>query len=238
MASDPFHNGFGMMTVHGTRKPVWRAFELLARAGTSRLAVSGDVSSNSNSSVSVFATIGDGDVGASSSSSSRTLQFFVANYHRLERVEKFACNRRTLSCERRPAGTYSDEALCSANCHALTGLLDPNATRRPSPNKPPPPAPSAVLCPPRTLTLTVKHAAGTALPAVAMAHRIDAAHANPQAEWVRLGAPTYPNQTALSALDAASEMQAEQLPVVRASDTTSTITVTLASYSAMRIILG
>ena len=31
----------GMMTVTGTRKPVWRAFELLMDAGTERLEVTG-----------------------------------------------------------------------------------------------------------------------------------------------------------------------------------------------------
>lgn len=39
MASEPFHNGFGMMTMQGTRKPVWRAFEMLMGAGAKRLPV-------------------------------------------------------------------------------------------------------------------------------------------------------------------------------------------------------
>ncbi len=32
MQAAPFHNGYGMMTMHGTRKPVWRAFQV--RFGT------------------------------------------------------------------------------------------------------------------------------------------------------------------------------------------------------------
>ena len=37
----PFHGGFGLMTVHGTPKPAYRAFELLHGAGMQRLAVDG-----------------------------------------------------------------------------------------------------------------------------------------------------------------------------------------------------
>lgn len=45
--------------VTGTRKPVWRAFELLAGAGTRRLAVSGGVSpAEPDATVSVLATVG------------------------------------------------------------------------------------------------------------------------------------------------------------------------------------
>ena len=36
-----FHNGYGMMTMQGTRKPSWRAFEALHGAGTRRLPVTG-----------------------------------------------------------------------------------------------------------------------------------------------------------------------------------------------------
>jgi xylan 1,4-beta-xylosidase len=39
--SVPFHGGFGLMTIHGIPKPVYRAFELLHRLGTERLVVDG-----------------------------------------------------------------------------------------------------------------------------------------------------------------------------------------------------
>jgi xylan 1,4-beta-xylosidase len=39
--SVPFHGGFGLLTLHGIAKPVYRAFELLHRLGEERLAVSG-----------------------------------------------------------------------------------------------------------------------------------------------------------------------------------------------------
>src|SRR5207248_1412002 len=37
----PFHGGFGLLTIHGVRKPVYRAFELLHRLGVARLLVDG-----------------------------------------------------------------------------------------------------------------------------------------------------------------------------------------------------
>jgi xylan 1,4-beta-xylosidase len=39
--SEPFHGGFGLLTLHGVPKPTYRAFELLHALGTERLAVTG-----------------------------------------------------------------------------------------------------------------------------------------------------------------------------------------------------
>jgi xylan 1,4-beta-xylosidase len=39
--SVPFHGGFGLLTVHGIAKPVYRAFQLLHEAGDERLVVDG-----------------------------------------------------------------------------------------------------------------------------------------------------------------------------------------------------
>lgn len=39
--SVPFHGGFGLLNLHGIRKPAYRAFELLHRLGTERLFVDG-----------------------------------------------------------------------------------------------------------------------------------------------------------------------------------------------------
>ncbi|HTU93452.1 MAG TPA: hypothetical protein VMF69_25455, partial [Gemmataceae bacterium] len=38
----PFHGGFGLLTLHGVPKPVYRAFELLHRLGEERLPVEGE----------------------------------------------------------------------------------------------------------------------------------------------------------------------------------------------------
>ena len=40
MPSQPFHGGFGLLTLHGVPKPVYRAFQLLHRSGEQRLPVS------------------------------------------------------------------------------------------------------------------------------------------------------------------------------------------------------
>src|SRR6185503_15941750 len=37
----PFHGGFGLLNLHGIRKPAYRAFELLHQLGTNRLRVDG-----------------------------------------------------------------------------------------------------------------------------------------------------------------------------------------------------
>src|SRR5262249_43812382 len=39
--SVPFHGGFGLLTLHGVRKPAYRAFQLLHRLGDERLPVEG-----------------------------------------------------------------------------------------------------------------------------------------------------------------------------------------------------
>ena len=39
LPSRPFHGGFGLLTLHGVPKPVYRAFQLLHRAGDGRLSV-------------------------------------------------------------------------------------------------------------------------------------------------------------------------------------------------------
>lgn len=41
LPSKPLHGSFGLLTLHGVPKPIYRAFELLHRAGEERLAVSG-----------------------------------------------------------------------------------------------------------------------------------------------------------------------------------------------------
>ncbi|MGA8278320.1 MAG: hypothetical protein WB784_09005 [Rhodanobacteraceae bacterium] len=41
-SSVPFHGGFGLLTIHGIAKPAYRAFQLLSRLGSERLAVDGD----------------------------------------------------------------------------------------------------------------------------------------------------------------------------------------------------
>ena len=93
---------------------------MLAGAGTQRFPVSGFVSpATSNSTISILATDGGGGTAG--------LQLFVANWHRLGSVERFSCNKALGHCVPDHSGSYTDEALCNANCgHATAVLADAN----------------------------------------------------------------------------------------------------------------
>ncbi len=56
LPSMPFHGSFGLLTIHGVPKPVYRAFELLHRAGEERLAVTGERAAGEHPTVEVLAT--------------------------------------------------------------------------------------------------------------------------------------------------------------------------------------
>ena len=211
MRSAPFHNGYGMMTMQGTRKPVWRAFQALKGAGTKRHAVAAVM----NSSVSVLAT--DGGGGALDA------QAFVANWHRVD-AQRYSCKKQG-QCAEDPHGSFTDEALCNENCNpaGVAALLDRGH----------------VLLDARNVTLTVKHAAlpAAAMPSTVTAFRIDATHANPQALWNSWGSPQYVTKAQVDSLDAASQVVPEKLPLTRVSDTESTVMLVLPSYSAVHIVM-
>jgi hypothetical protein len=220
-----------MMTVQGTRKPVWRAFEQLMKAGTRRVNVTGFVSpADGASTVSVLATREDapapGTVG---------LQLFVANYHRLGDVATYACHQAQQQCVADPNGAYTDEALCNAHCGGGASARLPAAAggRARTGGG----AGALRNCPPANVTLTVKHAAGAAMPPTATARRIDSKHANPQQKWIGLGSPKYPTKAQLAAMDAASETAPEQVPLVRISDTESALSFSMEPYSTIHFAL-
>ena len=52
-----------------------------------------------------------------------------------------------------------------------------------------------------------------------------------------MGSPTYPNASQIATLDKASEVAPESVAVAKVSVTESTITVTLAPYSAVHVAL-
>jgi len=214
-----------MMTVQGTRKPVWRAFQALAGAGTKRHAV--EAGSTAGSTVSVLAT--DGGGGALDA------QLFVANWHRVD-AQRYSCDAKQGTCAEDKHGGFTDEALCDENCgpagdgrRAAAAVLDGLAWSSSSP----------ALRDARNVTLTVKHAAlpASALPATVTAFRIDDTHANPQALWDSWGAPQYVTKVQVASLDAASQVVPEVLPLARVSDTESTVTLLLPSYSAVHIVM-
>ena len=249
MRSAPFHNGYGMMTVQGVRKPVWRAFEALEGAGSTRYAVAGV---DPTSTISVLAT--DGGGGALG------VQAYVANWHRVD-AERFSCSKAQGQCVKDPHGEFTDEALCNANCHG-------SGKRQSLPSQPPRGrlASSAVEKAEaeeeedtetvlrgdqgqrgrngvgdgptaQKVTVVVTHAADAAVGATARAVRIDGTHANPQALWASWGSPQYVNTTQEAALHAASQVAPEQLPVTRLSATQSAVTVAMAEYSALHLIM-
>ena len=78
MIGYPFYGGYGLLTVDGVAKPAFRAFELLAGAGTRRLSsvavVDAEPQYMNESTVSAFATLGD------ARGTGRDLQVFLANF--------------------------------------------------------------------------------------------------------------------------------------------------------------
>jgi hypothetical protein len=244
MRSAPFHNGFGMMTVNGVRKPVWRAFELLMHAGTERLTVTGDDFSpmSSDSTVSVLATKGGKGAGPLG------LQLFVANYRRLLSVESYSCDHTTHQCVADQRGDYTDEGACNADCRTI--LPSPLTSHRGDgtpytgaasaagsaggaglaaamPGHPwPPPA--------HTVTIHITHAsAGAAVPASAVIRRIDSMHANAFAEWTGpMANVTYPSAMQMERLHNASAVVAQRLAVVRVNDSTISLTFSLPAEDA------
>lgn len=203
MRSAPFHNGFGLMTVTGTRKPAWRAFELLMDAGIERLEVTGSDFSpiSSASTVSVLATKGGKGAGGPMG-----LQLFVANYRRLLSVASYSCDRATHQCIADQRGDYTDEGACNADCktspssasRAMPRMADELAAVAPGHPWPPPA---------HTVTVHVTHAAGATVPTSAIIRRIDSTHANAFAEWTGpMANVTYPSQLQIDRLNNASAL--------------------------------
>ena len=194
------------MTINDVRKPVWNAFKLLANSGTKRLAVSGGAAGaagvNSNSTVSVVATLGGAGGGALG------LQLFVANYRRLLSVATYSCDRAGRTCKLDQRGAYTDQSACQADCTGASSST--GKQRRVRSNKVPvhpwPPPASAV-------TIRVKHSR-QAQPPVAMITRIDSTHANAFAEWRgNLANVTYLSKKQIEQLNNASRLVPEQLEV-------------------------
>ena len=234
MQSSPFHNGFGMMTVQGIRKPIWRGFQLLAGAGMQRLPVSGNVApSNKASTISVLATMGPPPSPNGSDTSgafgATGLQLFVANYRRLSTVEWFKCNASTKRCESDPSGAYTDRIACDDACTGSVGerVADPNSlgSNHQRSGAVPKPAPSPPPIPAMNVTVQLDHAADAALPTQAAMRRIDSTHTNPYQLWMdHLGQPAYPTPAQLAKLNNASELVIEWVDITRVSAIMSTLT--------------
>eukprot|EP00040_Diaphanoeca_grandis_P040322 m.261685 g.261685 ORF g.261685 m.261685 type:complete len:576 (-) comp42806_c0_seq1:143-1870(-) len=222
MRAEPFHNGYGMMTMHGVRKPTWRAFEMLMGAGAERVPVTGMVSPvDDNATVSVLATLGESD-----------LQIFVANYHRLGAVEHYKCNEATKQCTVDPTGTYTDPSLCGENCVKYGG---DSKRRVPSPR-------SVGDCPSQNVTITIVHTAEQGkvlhMQGDAQGLRIDEDHANPQQAWIDMGSPSYPTPAQIVTLNAASVIKPTPIHITAISPTSSSLSFNMPPFSVLHITLA
>ena len=216
MRSAPFHNGYGMMTMQGTRKPSWRAFEALKGAGTLMVPVTGGAApANPNSTISVFATDGGGG--------KLGIQAFVANWHRVD-AQRYSCDRKMAQCKMDAAGTFTDEALCNANCPGADAPTREFTHYDVDPFM-------------RNVSIVLTHASDTSLPATVKVTRIDAEQANPLALWEAWGSPQYINKTQEAQLDDASQTKEEQVPLTQMTETQSFVTIVMPEYSALHLVM-
>jgi xylan 1,4-beta-xylosidase len=209
MLAAPFHNGYGLMTMQGTRKPAWRAMQALHAAGTQRYAAATPQTQDRNAPVSVLATtVADAAqaipnaLPCSLVKSALNLSVYVASWHRMD-ATRFSCDSATNTCKTDPSGPYTDEALCDANCGHSAAAKQKQQQQA-----------SVGVNVNTTVLITIKHDTGAPVPTAATACMIDDTHANPQAAWTAMGSPVYPTQDQIAQLDAASNVVAQ--PLVRA----------------------
>jgi len=207
MRSQPFQNGFGLQTIHGVAKPVWRAFQLLRDAGNFRAVVHDASPETKNNSLSVLATLDAADTSAT------VLKLFVANWSPAD-TTRYSCVAEAGECKEDPQGSYTDQALCSAQCSKQV---------------------AGALLVDNSLTVTMKHHEGMLGSVKAVLSRIDNRHANAKAKWELMGKPEYLNKTQVAELVAASQLSEETINVERVDAETSSVTFNLPPWSAVCI---
>ena len=232
MRSAPFHNGYGLMTMQGVRKPAWRAFEALQGAGDVRYSATVEPATNATaegttaaaaeaaaSSVSVLATNGaDGSSGGGR-------QLFVSNWHRVD-AERFKCDAAAKQCKADPSGTFTDQALCEASCGGKASTLQAASGDDPFARS-------------VTIQLQVGSVDNKSRFSSVTVYRIDPTHANPQAVWQSWGSPQYVTDKQIAAMHAASAVKAEALAVAwdKPAAGFAEIEIDLPGYSAAHIVI-
>lgn len=212
MKSQPFNNGFGLQTIHGVAKPSWRAFQLLKDAGDWRVAVTGAGPETANTSLSILATTDAADASAN------TLQLFVADWSPAS-TTRFSCDGTSGACKEDAKGSYTDHALCEAQCSSgMSDQLIPEGASN-------------------SVTITIKHGdsgifAGSVSATMA---RIDDTHANAKAQWESMGRPAYLKKPQIDELVAASQLVEEPVEVKRVDAQTSQVTFELPPWSTVRV---
>mmetsp|Transcript_44985 Transcript_44985/g.106848 ORF Transcript_44985/g.106848 Transcript_44985/m.106848 type:complete len:629 (+) Transcript_44985:110-1996(+) len=238
MRSAPFQNGYGLMTIHGVPKPSWRAFELLADAGSRRLEVRGAAPQDAHSTISVLATTGQ----ASFPSSGQLLSIYVSDW-RPPQPKTFSCSPHSGKCVEDDTGSFTDLNVCEAACHAAAeraGLLQKgrNDSQRPQDTTADRRMMREVADSPQDVSILILHPAGVEPHASgATMVRVDDEHSNPKALWTSWGRPQYLKSSQVAALQASSVTVPEDVQVLRVNSTASRIVLKVAPNSAARIVL-
>jgi xylan 1,4-beta-xylosidase len=172
----PFHGGFGLMTVHGTPKPAYRAFELLHGAGLQRLAVDGTCPCYQG--------------GQQTCDCAPLAKRVLAK----DAVPSPAAVAQMAT---RCTDTLNNTAgglLATRNASTLRLFLYNHPTMS---------ATTGMTC---TMTVQLPASVSSTALARATLARIDETHTNPKAKFKELGEPLYPTPAELDALEAASEV--------------------------------
>ena len=86
----------------------------------------------------------------------------------------------------------------------------------------------------RTVSLTIKHAAGSVLPATAAVYQIGGGFTEPHAEWIAMGSPAQPTSSQMASLMKASQIgMAQPATVTTSGPTQATVTVEMVENSAI-----
>mmetsp|Transcript_172967 Transcript_172967/g.420741 ORF Transcript_172967/g.420741 Transcript_172967/m.420741 type:complete len:557 (-) Transcript_172967:11-1681(-) len=206
MKSKPFQNGFGLQTIHGVPKPAWRAFQLLKDAGSWRAPVTGASPEALNTSLSVLATL-------DAARDAQELQLFVADWSPAD-ATRYSCDASSGTCKKDVMGSYTDQALCDAQCGSGLGGAS------------------------NTVKITLKHHGKGLLnggDVTATLARIDTTHGYAKARWQSMGSPGYLNKAQIDELMRASQLTEEATAVERVDEQTSMVSFELPPWSAVRV---
>ena len=177
----PFHGGFGLMTIHGTPKPAYRAFQLLHEAGMKRLPVKGACP--------FFEHCDPPSTLAAAAADDES----TATAWQHPESHGLASSNRCTDTQNNTAGGV----LATYNGTTLRLFLY---------NHPVLSATAGIDCK-MTVQLSRSGFSGSALlSGASYATRIDETHTNPKAAFKQMGQPQYPTVAQLTTLEKASEL--------------------------------
>jgi hypothetical protein len=188
----PFHGGFGLMTIHGTPKPAYRAFQLLHGAGMKRLPVKGVCPFFEHCDPPALAAAAAASAASAAASAATTTK--PNNATTRLHPKRLVGSSRCTDAQNNTAGGL----LATSNGTTLRLFLY---------NHPILSATAGIACK-MTVQLPASVANASALVGggAALATRIDDTHTNPKAAFMRMGQPQYPTAAQLATLEKASEL--------------------------------